>query len=86
MPKANAQTRLREMTDAELDFLWYVSKDRPSRWKGELLSAWAYRSDNPPQSQSIRNRIGPSGLRSLTGNLINDEWQLRRRLKARGPL
>lgn len=82
--RASGQTRTKKMSDAELDFLWRLSTSKPGTWKTDLNWAWAFSSTNSPESMSIRNRIGPSGLLSLTRVMINEEWQLRRRMKARG--
>jgi len=82
-PRESALTRVQSLSDGELDFLQSFIHSNGNRWKRNLSDRWAYSSTNSPESQSIRNRIGPSGMLSMTSTLINNEWQLRRRLKAR---
>lgn len=84
MKKANGLSRTQDLSDAELNFLFDLSRLKPGTWKTDLRWAWAQSSQNSPESMSIRNRIGPSGLSSITRDMINNEWQTRRRMKERG--
>ncbi len=73
------------LNDAEMDALKAVAKAKGRNWKGWLMDQWpsskypGFEGDITAQLQSIRNKIGPSGLKKikLASEVLTDDeiWE-----------